>query len=632
MTGSILQLVAKGAHDLYFTANPQITFFKVVYRRHTNFSIETKDLIFNDRARFGQRSTCNIRREGDLIHKAYLRVVLEKVIPTVTEDLFDGCSVEELVCADEGVSIECCQNLETVIVQRPVTENEECIIDIRSIITKIPGINSKFAWVKRLGHALLDAVELDIGGIRIDKHYGIWYNIWYELTHHDKTSKGYLRMIGDTPELTTYDSNTKPEYTLFIPLQFWFNKYIGTVLPLVALHYHEVKFHFEFRRKEYLIIANEDFKNNDIRKVRIKEASCLVDYIYLDSEERRRFAQVGHEYLIEQLQFTGEESAQDRANVYKLEFNHPTKEIMWILKGGKYNAGKPFLYYTHLNDWSKVLEDASKKLIKESIIYFKGTNNDPYTIEVINETLGGSWLKIPCGVSGGLLIGNWTISYDTTDNSCIWINNQSIVYDGINISNNIEANINIFWDSSETLVPTVSIEIIVPLTIRDLSFALDASIDSRAKSTSIFSFIVNAFVEKDSPCIYMLHNYGLLIDGSVNPLEFSLIQMNGFDRFARKLGAYYNYVQPYQHHTNTPADGINIYSFALHPEQHKPSGSANLSRIDIMQLNTWLNDTTFETGLPNLRIYDSQNKILVFAIGYNVLRVMDGLAGLSYTN
>jgi hypothetical protein len=96
----------------------------------------------------------------------------------------------------------------------------------------------------------------------------------------------------------------------------------------------------------------------------------------------------------------------------------------------------------------------------------------------------------------------------------------------------------------------------------------------------------------DDPCVNQCNNFGVLLDGTGNPVSAALLQLNGHDRFDRREGSYFNYVQPWQHHTNTPADGINVYSFALHPEQHQPSGSANLSRIDNTQLNLWFADPT----------------------------------------
>src|SRR3989304_6826018 len=209
MAGVLMQLVAYGAQDVYLTGNPQITFFKVVYRRHTNFSMECIEHSLNGNPDFGRRSSVCITRNGDLITKIYLFIRLGAVNPS-------------------------------------------------------PG--SKFAWVRRVGHALIHSVEVEIGGSRIDKQYGVWLDIWWELARHaGDGERGFLKMIGDVPELIEYNDQDKPEYLLYVPLKFWFNRHVGLALPLIALQYHEVRFHFEFTNLERLIVANAAFKANDLK-------------------------------------------------------------------------------------------------------------------------------------------------------------------------------------------------------------------------------------------------------------------------------------------------------------------------------------------------------------------------------
>ena len=129
--------------------------------------------------------------------------------------------------------------------------------------------------------------------------------------------------------------------------------------------------------------------------------------------------------------------------------------------------------------------------------------------------------------------------------------------------------------------------------------------------------------------VNQLNNYGVYIDGSCNPVKEALVQLNGHDRFDKQAGDYFNYVQSDQHHTNTPADGINVYSFALLPEQHQPSGTANLSRIDNTLLSVWYRDDSAKGGLSFL---NTDNKLYIFGFSYNVLRVMSGMGGLAYSN
>lgn len=500
---------------------------------------------------FGRRSSVCITRNGDLITKIYLMVRLEHVRPS-------------------------CE------------------------------LGAKFAWVRRLGHALLYSVEIEIGGSRIDKHYGNWLNIWYELARDPAKSKerGYKKMIGDVPELTAYNNHVKPEYLMYIPLKFWFNRHYGLALPLIALQYHEVRLHFEFNSVERLIVANEEFRHHDHRQLCMKDVQILVDYIYLDSEERRRFAQVGHEYLIEQLQFTGEESVHTHNCKHKLDFNHPTKELIWAVRSGHFTNGKRFVYYTHHRDWRDHLRDASEKILRESIALLSVDENvpssdgDPCTVVHGEEKPEcGEWEEFCPGTWGVTTNGQIHVKNES-EHKALWVNTSSLKIGHFNLTDKIKADILVTEDARH--VRDVQIAILcTELTVRELSVPVEFMEDTRAC--------------RDDPRVHQYHNYGVLIDGSGNPIHHALIQLNGHDRFDRRNGHYFNYVQPDQHHTNTPADGINVYSFAINPEQHQPSGSCNLSRIDNTQLNLWFHDPTHRHGFFPLNIFCDDSKLYIYA-------------------
>jgi len=270
MGGGLMQLVAYGAQDIYLTGNPQITFFKVVYRRHTNFAVESIEQTFNGTADFAKRVTATISRNGDLIQQMYLEVVL------------------------------------------PIT-----------------GTVTNADWTYGVGNALVKQAEIEIGGQLIDRHYGDWMNIWTELTIPAGKRAGYDNMVGNTLTATTQQVGAllcDANYRLYVPFQFWFNRNPGLALPLIALQYHEVKLNLEIRPITDLLVAGTG-------GVPTGSLSCklYVDYVYLDTDERRRFAQVSHEYLIEQVQFTGSESisASLASKNVTLNFNHPVKELIW---------------------------------------------------------------------------------------------------------------------------------------------------------------------------------------------------------------------------------------------------------------------------------------------------------------
>ena len=254
MGGGLMQLVAYGAQDIYLTGNPQITFFKVVYRRHTNFAIEAIEQVFTGNLNFGKKSTCTISRNGDLLANMYLEMDI---------------SVDKVK--------------------------------------------------DRLGHALIDYVELEIGGQSIDKHYGEWMDIWTQLTHTTEKFDKLDRLIDGT---LTQDGNNRK---LYVPLQFWFNRNPGLALPLIALQYHEIKLNVVLKKKDLL-------KGNGGNAPVLNGICLYCDYIFLDTDERRRFAQGSHEYLIEQVQFNGRHSlsaGENTANI-ELRFNHPCKELVWV--------------------------------------------------------------------------------------------------------------------------------------------------------------------------------------------------------------------------------------------------------------------------------------------------------------
>ena len=462
-SGGLMQLVAYGAQDIYLTGNPQITFFKVVYRRHTNFAMEAIEQTFNGSANFGKKVQCTISRNGDLIHRVYLQATLPKVT---------------LQTAD--------------------------------------GSGAQFRWLNWVGHNLINNVYVEIGGQQIDKHYGDWLHIWNELSQEAGKQAGYAEMVGNVPELVNLlvqggedcdddcgagEPNTSaevrkcaPEYTLYIPLQFWFCRNPGLALPLIALQYHEVKVWLEFNELRNLCWdytpsgSNTHQIRDRIAASGLVSASLYVDYIYLDTDERRRFAQVSHEYLIEQLQFTGGESVTSSANKIKLNFNHPTKELVWVVQRDSFVACDD----ATINPW-------------------KG--QQPF---------------------------NYSDWFD-----------RAVLESGYSVTR---------------------------------------------------------------------------VEGMAghNPTVTAKVQLNGHDRFSEREGKYFNLVQPYQHHTNIPAVGINVYSFALKPEEHQPSGTCNFSRIDNATLILTLSNNTVGATLSA--------QVRVYAVNYNVLRIMSGMGGISYSN
>jgi len=590
MPGGLLQLVAYGAQDVYLTGNPQITFFKIVYRRHTNFAVESIEQYFNGTTNFARKSTCEISRNGDLITQTFLKVILPEV--RFTGDFTKFGHVE-------------------------------------------------FAWVRKLGFAIIDDVELEIGGSQIDKQYGDWLNIWYELTHQVGQESGYAKMIGDIPELTEVSTlswdcpeNTllKPEYTMYVPLQFYFCRNNGLALPLIALQYHQVKIYVRFRPAEQCYIASSAFLSAG-EQFELNDASLYVNYVFLDTEERRRFAQVSHEYLIEQLQFTGEESINSsNSQKYKLNFNHPCKELVWVTKLGNYQGGRFTIYNPY--DWEVAREDAAKLLLLsqydlDDFGYFNentadchdGSYNGDNGVEYVGVN-PASPAEEPLytfndSATAAKFADGCTLIGRLAPNLPLLKRNKCC-----DLRDKVEGVIRIFtdFDNEDLTYPEVERITRNDLSITDLSIPVDL-FDEDNRSAYIKNFDV---------IVWQHDNYGLLIDGTINPVSEVQLQLNGQDRQSKRTGFWYDTVEPYLYHTDTPRDGVNVFSFALNPEEHQPSGTCNFSRIDTANLNLWFAD--FVNGQCLDFFNNNDNKVMIFAVNYNVLRIMSGMGGLAYSN
>ena len=537
MAGGLMQLVSYGAQDIYISGNPQITFWKILYKRHTNFAMEAIEVTFNGQADFGKRVTAIINRNADLMYRTYVQVVL----PTV--DLTQESSI------------------------------------------------TRFRWLNSLGHLLIHQVELEIGGQRIDRQYGDWMQIWTQLSQDAGTVAALDEMIGNTHDLVLLKDKTGfvldgscsgseltnscvprsgcPAKTLYIPLQFWFCRNPGLAIPLIALQYHEVRINVEFQTwancvSYDTVTAATSFGSGTASSgtpsqgiMQLTAASLYVDYVYLDTEERRRFAQQSHEYLIEQLQYTGAESITSSSNKIQLNFNHPVKELVWVVQRDSFV------------DCSTGAATIGEVLGQQPFNY----TDDWSTEGVIMDVLG----------RGSLAMVGGAVPTATSLGSSV----AAPYLPGVGAASGSSA-----------------------LT----SSLLDAAGDGDA---ALFEATTNYLLAK------VILASGVKCEGK-NPVEVAKLQLNGQDRFTEREGRYFDRVQPYQHHTRTPATGINVYSFALKPEEHQPSGSCNFSRIDKATLQLTVSVNTVRNGRTA--------QVRVYAVNYNVLRVMSGMGGLAYSN
>lgn len=342
-SGGLLQLVATGRQDIYLSGNPQTTFFKQVYRRYTNFSMETQRIPFDSAVDFGKLITVTVPRNGDLLSQVYLQIQLPEITPAGP------------------------------ITQPPGIVTEQA--------TNYSQITNSVSWVNSVGYAMIDYVSIWIGQQEVDRHYGEWMYLWTQLTTPGSKRTGINAMTG-TQEVYNDQSQPGP-LSLFIPFDFWFCKNPGLALPLIALQATPVRFYIRLKTGNELVFSNSlenaVIANNPNCPTALTAAPVIItdmtlwgDYIYLDTEERRRFVSSRHEYLIEQVQQQKRYSIPlntTRISV-PLVFNNPIKEMVWVV-----NEDRMLKAHEWFNYGSRMLNEygiPNLDIIASALLQFDG--------------------------------------------------------------------------------------------------------------------------------------------------------------------------------------------------------------------------------------------------------------------
>lgn len=522
MTGGLMQLVAYGAQDTYLTGNPQITFFKIVYRRHTNFSMETISQSINgdnqtDSSR-ENKGSITIARHGDLLGKIYL------------------------------------------------TSNTTGITD---------------------GSDIIKEVSIQIGGQAIDKQTKEWFEIWNELTVPEDKKLGFKNMIGCLNNNLNSTGNLGVNLVQ-IPLQFWFCRNSGLSLPLISLQYHEVELDFVFGTS---VGANADL-------------SIQCDYFYLDTDERKRFAQVSHEYLIEQLQIQNLNNTTD----HKLSLNHPVKELIWTSTSDYGSA------YLSLNGHER-FEKQTKEYFQLRQPYDYHTAIPGYNIPM-NEKADLLTTPIDTGIRKHNLEA--TIAQTDTNHETVTLTTTNITFPHTNttklehfkLGDMISVIISSYPDGTredegDGLHPGDD-----TLPLEDRGSSGDTETDITSSKTSFHRVTgINSVtkVVTFEPAISSANGNNNLINNTANDTNL------GDHLYVYILGR----IQQPESRCSKFSKNINVYSFSLKPEDHQPSGTCNFSRIDTARLIT-------ENSLT------SDDRL--YAVNYNILRVMSGMGGMAYSN
>jgi hypothetical protein len=518
MGGGLLQLVAYGAQDAYITGNPHITFWKVLFKRHTNFAMEAFRVNFTGSPTYGQRVVAVVNRNADLMYKTYLEVVLPD---TVT-----------------------------------------------------PGVTWTAGAQRRLGYALLKKIEVEIGGQIIDTHYGEWLFLWENLTANFDTSSRLDTMVGGniSGSQTSATSCDGRPGVLYIPLQFWFCRNPGLALPLIALQYHEVRINVTLGNATDLVSGVSGTTGSVAAKAallpQLTDMSLYIDYVYLDTDERRRFAQQSHEYLIDQLQFGLQQTITSSTARIDLTLNHPVKELVWVFQDArKTDCGSDItkaLGYTQNFSYDDIV-DRCRLQINGQDRFSERYGDYFWKVQPYHHHTGGAFWPTRQAVTPGmnsLISGtpasvtitspNWSMAggvLNVTSVSGVIIDNMLVVGTGIPFGTTITGNI--------------------------------------TGTGGIGTYAVSSTVTASTGTIN-LSSANVAFPTTYNP--------------------------------------INVYSFAIQPEEHQPSGTCNFSRIDT---STLVFDSIKTGAYPtkatpfNFRIY---------AVNYNIFRVMSGMGGLAYSN
>jgi len=314
--GGLLQLVAHGKQDVFLTGNPQMTWFKMVYRRYTNFAIESQPMYFDGTPDFGKRITCLVPRRGDLLSQ----IILEVSLPALTLTTGDPIS-----------------------------------------------------YVNSIGHALIQEISIEIGEQQIDRQTGEWMEIWSTYTTPYDKQTGFNQMIGKT------DTNVAPQLfgsqKLYIPLRFWFCRNPGLALPLLALQYHPIRINLTLRPLNQLFyssgLSGPLCSTLEVSPVSITDLMLWGDYIYLDVEERRRFVSSAHEYLIEQVQYTSPLpiASGSTSATLRIEFNHPLRELFWFIQRSDMTRFHEFFNYSSLGLYEQGIR---QDILQDTVLQLDG--------------------------------------------------------------------------------------------------------------------------------------------------------------------------------------------------------------------------------------------------------------------
>ena len=415
----------------------------------------------------------------------------------------------------------------------------------------------------------------------------------------------------------------KPAATIYVPLQFYFNRENGLALPMIALSRHSVAIKITIAPLEKLCIRSDAFKlrNNSMN---ITDASLLVSHIFLSDYEREKFVKRPHNYLIDQIQYSGPEPVTGNSCKTRLSLNHPVESIYWVLNNCDYHGGR-FMVYNN-NDWEKARDQLARRLLMSQFD--------------INDF--GFLNNVSMNTDDGLYIGDNHVEYMAIDPSDQSMQNEFIIKDMAtnlqldcarrigrlpqhvaliktktvcDMRNKVQGIMRIYTDDGMLAIEVAEITR-NDLTIADLSVPVTKFLDDNR----------NDYIKNMDLNVYLNFNTGIYIDGTASPVAMSELVLNGQPRESKRDSLWHNYVTAYMHHTGTSHDGVYHIPFGLSSEKFQPSGTCNFSRIDTSSINFTLDRKTVPDDVATIMI------IKVFAKNRNMLQIMGGMGAVVYSN
>jgi hypothetical protein len=569
MGGGLLQLVAHGAQDAYLSGNPQITFWKGLFKRHTNFAMEPFRINFTGQPSWGTKQSATINRNADLLYSTYLEVHLPaynastRKTAVYNNDQFAlGYNLLKYVELEIGGQLIDRQYGEWLFLWDTLCGTTEQSVMLHKLngAAGRPQVTSVYAAgqtsvynILAPGTTAANEQRDSVDAVTLGTQTGASANLGYFVSGQGTASAGQVFVPGIPAGCSnTGQATNQPGLPtiVYVPLKFFYTRNPGAALPLIALQYHEVKINILWNDNQTI---SGDYNHVPV-PAQPSQAAIYVDYIYLDVEERRRMATESHEYLIEQVQYNEDKGLSSYQNRIDLTFNHPVKELVWVVQPTCYRSCK---------------------------------------------------VPIP-GQAGGP-------SYNATTRGARY--------------------------QASAFNPASSATVNAPGS--GVPAWQNGTANQQAQN-----------VNRLTPFTY-----------DQTAVHKQWLQINGQDRLDARYGDYFNKVQPYQHHTGstntsynlqyatpttaatstgpttvasamafqsigqTRQPGIYCYSFALKPEEHQPSGTCNFSRIDTATLVLELSG-----DIAVNQQTDATWDVRVYALNYNILRIMSGMCGLAYSN